>query len=306
MSIAAIGAVFVDVKGYPFSTYIPAGRNAGKVEQVDGGVCRNVVEDIANIGLNPTFLSLVDENGMGEDALKRLVQHDVNTQYIKRIKDGMGTWLAVFNEGGDVVASISKRPDLLPILDTMEKYGDEVFSKCDSIIIEFDIEQEIVEKAFYYAKKYNKEIFCVVANMSLAQSKRDLIQKSSCFVCNQQEAGILFAYDYDSLTPAEVEERLVHDVKAAGIPKMVATLGAQGAVYADIDGNHGFVPAIPCDVKDTTGAGDAFFAGVAAGLTYGKDLAKACEIGTRLAASVITSFEAVCPKFEPEEFDISI
>ena len=41
MGIVVIGAVFVDIKGYPLSTYIPGGRNAGRVEQVHGGVCRN-------------------------------------------------------------------------------------------------------------------------------------------------------------------------------------------------------------------------------------------------------------------------
>ena len=54
MGIVVIGAVFVDIKGYPLSTYIPGGRNAGRVEQVHGGVSRNVVEDIANVA---TFLA---------------------------------------------------------------------------------------------------------------------------------------------------------------------------------------------------------------------------------------------------------
>ena len=43
MGIVVLGAVFVDVKGYPLSTYIPGGRNVGRVEQVPGGVSRNVV-----------------------------------------------------------------------------------------------------------------------------------------------------------------------------------------------------------------------------------------------------------------------
>ena len=59
-------------------------------------------------------------------------------------------------------------------------------------------------------------------------------------------------------------------------------------------------------VSDTTGAGDAFFAGVAAGLTYGKSLQEACAIGTRLATSVICSLENTCPIFRPAEFGITI
>ena len=47
--IIVLGAVFVDIKGFPEGAYIPDGRNAGKVKYVHGGVSRNVVEDIANI-----------------------------------------------------------------------------------------------------------------------------------------------------------------------------------------------------------------------------------------------------------------
>ena len=48
------------------------------------------------------------------------------------------------------------------------------------------------------------------------------------------------------------------------------TMGSDGAAYADQEGNWGVYPAMKVDVVDTTGAGDAFFAGVCVGLTYGK------------------------------------
>ena len=60
------------------------------------------------------------------------------------------------------------------------------------------------------------------------------------------------------------------------------------------------------DVIDTTGAGDAFFAGTVIGLTYGKNLAQSCEIGSRLAASVICITENVCPRFRPLEFGLDV
>ena len=63
MSIAVIGCIFVDIKGYPSASYIPGGRNAGKVRYVHGGVCRNVAEDLGNLGLAPQFISLTDLSG---------------------------------------------------------------------------------------------------------------------------------------------------------------------------------------------------------------------------------------------------
>ena len=101
MGIVVIGAVFVDIKGYPLSTYIPGGRNAGRMEQVHGGVSRNVAEDIANVELRPTFVSLVDDSGMGQDVIDKLENHKVNTRFIKKVPDGMGTWLAIFDNRGE-------------------------------------------------------------------------------------------------------------------------------------------------------------------------------------------------------------
>ena len=81
MGIVVIGAVFVDIKGYPEGGFIPTGRNAGRVEQIHGGVGRNVAEDVANCELRPTFISLVDDTGTGQDVLQQLRRHKVNTDY---------------------------------------------------------------------------------------------------------------------------------------------------------------------------------------------------------------------------------
>ena len=306
MGIVVIGAVFVDIKGYPESNFIPSGRNAGRVEQVHGGVARNVAEDIANCELRPTFVSLVDKTGSGADVVRKLKDHKVNTDYIRKTRDGMGTWLAVFDNDGDVYASISKRPDLLPIADILDEHGDEIISGADSIVIEICVDKEIIKRVFKLAKKYNKKVFAVVANMSIALERRDFLQSIDCFVCNLQEAGMLFSMDYTGKTVDEMIDIISKNVTAAQIPSMIVTMGGAGAVYADKYGDKGYCPARRVVVKDTTGAGDSFCAGVAIGLTYGKDLAESCEIGAHVAASVIVTSENVCPRFLPRELGLDI
>lgn len=305
MSILVIGATFVDIKGFPMDNYIPTGRNVGRVEYLHGGVARNVVEDIANVELRPMFLGLVDDSPMGADVLHKLQNHKVDTRYVQVVPEGMGTWLAVFDNNGDVAGSISKRPDLLPILDILEEKGDEIFAQAKSVVMEVDMEKDIIKMALELAQKHGCKTFGVVSNMSIAAKRRDFLQKFDCFICNKQEAGQLFLNDYESYTPAQMEQVLKNKVVGAQIPSMVVTLGDQGAVYADMNGNSGAVPARNVQVKDTTGAGDAFCAGVSIGLTYGKTLAEAIDIGSVLAASVITSSENVCPRFLPGEFGIS-
>ena len=306
MGIVVIGAVFVDIKGYPDGNFVPTGRNAGRVERVHGGVGRNVAEDIANCELRPTFISLVDKSGDGTDVVQKLKNHKVNTDYIRRTRDGMGTWLAVFDNDGDVAASISKRPNLMPIVDILDDHGDEIFANADSVICEIDIDKEIVKRVFKLAKKHGKKVFSVVGNMTIALERRDFLKSIDCFVCNIQEAGILFYDDYSEKTTEEMIEIISEKVIAAQIPSMIVTMCGDGAVYADMHGDKGYCPARKVDVKDTTGAGDSFCAGVAIGLTYGKTLGQACEIGAHLAASVIVSTDNVCPRFLPRELGLDM
>ena len=306
MGIVVIGASFVDVKGYPLSQYIPGGRNVGRVVQVHGGVARNVVEDIANVELRPTFVSVVDDTGLSDDVVRNLIRHKVDIRYVARSSEGLGTWLAVFDNDGDVIASISRRPDLSAIEEVLEKDGDEIFRGADSIVVEFDIEVPILKKVLELAEKHGKEVYTVISNMSIAMKRRDLLRKTAALVCNVQEAGMLFTEDYTDMLPEEMEQSLADRIRTSGIPRIIVTMGARGAVYADASGQTGVCPAMKADVVDTTGAGDAFFAGAAIGLTYGKTVGEACVIGTRLAASVIASRENVCPRFRPEEFGIII
>ena len=304
MGIVVIGDVFIDIKGYSTSPYIPQGRNAGTIVQLHGGVGRNVVEDIANVELEPTFISLVDDNAMGDDVIQKLKRHKVNTDYMRKVENGMGTWLAVFDHEGDVVASVSKRPDHRPVEKILDECGDEIFKNADSIVIEIDTDKEIVKKTFNYAEKYGKKVYALVSNMTIAIERRDFLRRTSCFVCNQQEAGILFSEDYEDVSAEALANILAERIRTAQIPQMVVTMGGDGAVYVDDHGNKGVYPALKVDVVDTTGAGDAFFAGVCIGLTYGKSLREACGIGTRLASTVICTSENICPRFMPEEFGI--
>ena len=306
MGIVVIGATFVDIKGFPEDAYIPDGRTVGRVEYIHGGVARNVVEDIANVELRPTFLGIVDDTPLGEDVVRKLHNHKVNVDYVLTRPDGMGTWLAVFDNNGDVAGSISKRPNMLPLLEVLEQKGDEIFRSADAVVLEVDLDKEIVKAILELAEKYGTKVFGLVSNMSIAVKRRDFLQRFSCFICNLQEAGMLFLDDYQGKTPEQMQQILASKVLQAQIPAMVVTMGEKGAVYADSQGNSGCCPARKVHVKDTTGAGDAFCAGVSIGLTYGKSLPQAIEIGSVLAASVITSSENVCPRFRPAELGLDI
>ena len=288
MNLAVIGTVFVDVKGYPLGDFIPQGRNAGRIQEFHGGVSRNIAEDIANMEENAMLISLVDEGGSGVSVVNHLNKKNVDTRFVKATADGMGTWLAVFDDRGEVYASISKRPNLLPICDTLEENGDEIFTWADAILLEIDIDEEIVKKTFELAEKYSKKVYVVISNISIALERMDYIKKSGCFVCNRNEAAMFFGLlEKDFSTAAKGLNILEEKFPDLRMEAMVVTLDEDGAIFCNDKGESGICPAEAVEVVDTTGAGDSFFAGVSIGLARGENLKTACMIGTHMASRVI-------------------
>ena len=123
-------------------------------------------------------------------------------------------------------------------------------------------------------------------------------------IINENEAGKL-----TNMEPTDENMKsIAYKLKELGVQQKVVIHKPDYAVCLSEEG-YTVVPSykIPDDyIKGTTGAGDAFCAGAMSGLTYGKSLEEAIQIGTTLAASVITSTENVCPRFRPEEFGLTV
>ena len=100
---------------------------------------------------------------------------------------------------------------------------------------------------------------------------------------------------------------LISEARGAADPPHGRHDGRSGARSLQrLTAEEGYCPAKKVDVKDTTGAGDAFLPETVIGQTYGKTMMESCEIGTRLAASVITTGENVCPRYLPSEFGLDV
>ena len=78
---------------------------------------------------------------------------------------------------------------------------------------------------------------------------------------------------------------------------IVLTEGMQGAVLYS-GGNEIRQPAFKVEVKDTTGAGDAFIAGYLAGIAHELSTTQSLEIAAKWAASAVQSESSVPPAFE--------
>jgi sugar/nucleoside kinase (ribokinase family) len=113
---------------------------------------------------------------------------------------------------------------------------------------------------------------------------RDLLPLVDILIANQHELAVCCATE-------EVDagmERLA----AAGAATIVIKCGPWGARVRQ--GNDSFtVAAVPVEVRSTVGAGDAFNAGILAGVQQGLSLDEAVRLGNAAAALVISSARGI-------------
>lgn len=306
--VAVIGTVFVDCKGFAKEAYHSSSRNLGTIQFVHGGVGRNVAENIARIGLPTMFVSTYDLSGVGKEVPARLQEIGVNLKYLQGVDNGgMGMWLAILDEHGDLAGSISQMPDLQHLARIIEESGEEIVRSCSHLVLELDLNEAISRQMLNLAKPHNKPVYGIPGNLDVIGQHPDLLQSLECFICNHYEAGKLLGSDLTQMQPDEMIPLLKKFVDSNGMRSMVITLGEQGCIYYDsAAGESGHQPAQPVQMVDSTGAGDAFFSGTVSGLVQGLPLSTAVQYGTKIAAWTIESAESTCltlgDKIREDEF----
>jgi sugar/nucleoside kinase (ribokinase family) len=90
------------------------------------------------------------------------------------------------------------------------------------------------------------------------------------------------------ITGQETPREMVEMLLAWGAPAVALRMGAQGSLVASTAGDMLTVPAVPTNVVDTTGAGDAYCGGLLVALGEGVDIA---EAGARAAVSASFAIE---------------
>ena len=101
-------------------------------------------------------------------------------------------------------------------------------------------------------------------------------------------ALLLMGNDYEINLVMEKTGRTLAELLQMTTQGIIATMGEKGSVLYHKDGTQTTVPAVPvAEVRDPTGAGDAYRAGLLKGLTQGNTLLEAARLGAVCSAFCI-------------------
>lgn len=291
--VVVVGTIFVDVKAFPHQRLDPRNRNVGKAIFTHGGVGRNIAETLARLGLGIRFVSSVDRGGVGPDVLERLRTVGVDLEGVAVAEEnGMGMWVAVFDRG-DVYAQVSHQPDFGPMTSRWRRLGPAILQGARLAVLEFDLTPELTDLTLTMAAAAGVPVVALPGNMSVVRSHPELLTRCHAWICNQAEAEELVGRPLPGSTDVM---HAAAELCGRGIHTVVVTMGAAGAVWCSSGGDAQHVHADEVSVVDTTGAGDAFVAGLSSAIAAGLSLEQAVRWGTRIAGWTCASSESVPPE----------
>jgi ribokinase len=156
------------------------------------------------------------------------------------------------------------------------------------------------------------ELFDGVAELARAAGVTTILNPAPAIPLGDRTYGLV-----DFLTPNESELSVlagvpVTDRAAAaaaarrlldrGVGRILVTMGDRGVHLISREGEEAF-PARSTRAVDTTGAGDAFNAGLAAGLAAGLEIPNAISLGIRAGAFCVSNVGVIAGLPTPEQLD---
>ena len=225
--------------------------------------------------------ALVGAVGSDEDAVLALaLLHEAGVDLTGvRHLDG-GTGLAIITVAADGENAIVVVPGANARVQP-DQVDDEVLAAAGVCVLQGEVPAEVVVHAVARCTELGTRVLLNLAPpLALPPG---VLRAADPLVVNEHEARAALA----QLTDAEVAEaELPGALHAAGVRSVVVTLGARGAVVVDAAGTTA-VPAPRVEVRDSTGAGDAFVGALAGQLAAGASLVDAARLAARVGAATV-------------------
>ncbi|WP_395043055.1 carbohydrate kinase family protein [Flavobacterium sp.] len=285
IDIICIGEVLIDFIGHEINTSINRTKD---YHRFLGGSPTNVAVNASRLGLKSMLVASCGQDGLGEYVVRKLKDNNVITSQISKLESAPTS--VIF------VSKSTETPDFI------------AYREADCQITENQLPDEIIADASIF----HTTCFALSKNparktiLNRAKKAAELglqlsidINFSERIWPNREEAKQVLA-EYLSLNPlVKLSEddcyRLFSEVKTEdyifdyfhnlGASRICLTKGKNGVVLSDLEQGLFFQEAMLIEeIKDATGAGDAFWTGFLYAQLHKKDLVESISIAQRLAS----------------------
>lgn len=290
-SITVVGGANMDIVGIPDASFVFRDSNPGAVRTSAGGVGRNVAETLALLGARVRFVTAFGDDEESDRLIALCEDAGMDCTYSVRAEGVPGSrYLAVMDSEGDLAAAVNDMRALAAL--TPDRLDAAAFAGADAVVIDTNLQPSTIARVAELAG--SAPLVLDPVSTVKAAAARPVLGRLAAIKANLREA--------EALSGAAGAEGAALGLVAAGVPRVFVTSGRDGVWCASADGaSH--LPAVPVQVRNATGAGDAFAAGVAWGVATGASLLATARRALVLSAIALESPSTVSDGLTPRMID---
>jgi ribokinase len=255
-----------------------------------GGKGSNQAVACARLGAKVSFVAKIGKDAFGEMALGLYRDEGIDASHVKQsaaAPTGVGFIIVEAASGHNCITIDPGANEFLTAADISQ--CEEVLNSSAVVLTQLEIPVEAAEAALVRGRA--RGAVTILNPAPVRPLPQSVLQMVDVLTPNEVEAKVLTGRSPEA--PADPEE-IARDLIRGGVKQVVITLGEKGALIVTASYSK-HIPAIPVlAVVDTTGAGDAFNAGLATALAHGAGLDAAVQFAVVTGGLAVTR-EGVIP-----------
>lgn len=266
---------------------------AGSLKLVPGGKGANQAVAMARLGAPVTMAGRVGADPFGERLVSALRTDQIDTDLV--VVDGeeaSGVAFIFLTADGDNAIVVASGANMQVGRDEEQMAAIlRAIPRALALVLQLEIPLDTVSVLVAAAHKAGVP---AILNLAPAQPlARETLRQLTALIVNEGEASLLSGQQVETLEDANIVATVLHE---QGIPNVVLTLGAQGALLATSDarGKTRVIrqPAPRVQIIDTTAAGDCFAGAFTVALTEQQSPEDALRFAVYASALKVTRFGA--------------
>ena len=298
----------MDINGFSRDPLNMKDSNPGRVVYCPGGVGRNIAENLHRLGAEVRFIGVIGEDPGGEllkDSSARMGLNIEHSLFVKSREQVTSVYLALMDSNGEMKLALAD-------MDIMEEMTEEHLESKAGIIYESSIvllDTNLPERIIsFITDRYGGDsgpaFFLDAVSARKAPRAASRLGAFDTLKLSRMEASVLSGIEIPGLNmPGEtasfkVREKLdeaAHCLTGKGARRVFITLGKEG-VYTACPGKSFFSPVRYAPPLNTSGAGDAFTAGIVYGTLRDWDEEAIVAFSMAMARITVRSKSTVSPE----------
>ena len=293
MYVLGIGAANVDVHGMSRAAIVMRDSNPGHLRTSAGGVTRNVMENLARLGIDARMVSVLGDDLFGHYVRSESEKAGLDMSGCLMLHDaGSSAYVSILDERADMLVAMSDMTVLGRLTPAVVDSKRDLICGAAAVVCDPCLGADTLERILDVAG--DVPVFLDPVSTAYAHRAAPLAGRFYGLKPNSLELAILAGMDVEDDAGLE---RAALSLIARGTKCVAVSLGERGCYYADANGNRFYRALRPVsEMKNATGAGDAFLAGLVYGFAHEMSPEDAVDCALAAGHIAVESDDTISPE----------